>query len=198
MVAPGSTLVAFLLWRYPNVAERLESLNPAIVIIALILAVLTLGVTWYAIHRTLMRYLWRKIELALGGVPQYQFHRKILDEITSNKKIRDKANTLSAAEDCSTNVLKKAEERREILLLNTLVHILLMNSELAAVFLIHDLSTHLAVYPLIGVYFALIWLFAIFGIALDKEADEKIVAILREMSGNYKKILRHYIKYLNP
>lgn len=178
-------------------AGWLERLNAAIVVVALVLAVLTLGATWYAIHRTLMRYFWRRIEFALGGVPQSQLHRKILDEITSNKKILDKAKSLRAVQDCYPNVLKKVGERREILLLNTLVHILVMNSELAAVFLIHDLIIQQATYLLIGAYSAAILLFLLFGIALDKEADEKEVAILREMSGTYRKVLERYIKYLD-
>ena len=225
ILVPGSILVGFIIWRYP----RLNYLAHDLALLAV--AIVVLGFIWYAIHRALVLSLWRRLELQLvdqGSFPQYNFHIRMVKKARAGKRQQQEyrfphhraGQDIREVTDCCSDVIKGTDEdKKEILFLNTLSHILQMNTELFFLFALSSVplgvlvavcctwrllkeccALGLTATAPMGAWWVLMWItFALIfcwsAIQVNKEADSKEVAMLRRNVDTYQRILELYMMY---
>lgn len=196
---PGIWLMLFVWWRYGEFVggSKLFSIfttDTTLLILILGLIGIPTGATVYFIHRALFHPFIIWIEKSTVGVPQYEFHKSVADEL----KAPPWAMKIKIVQGCIAEVLKtkaSPEDRAERWLFNSSVHFLLMTSLLFLLAFLHDIN-------FIGIQARLVWLwlvsFALFliaGIATDYFwADERETSFLRRHKEEYKEVLRQRIK----
>jgi len=199
---PGILLVLFVWWRYNEFISSsnlffifpTNTINTTLLILILGLILFTSGAIVYFIYRALFHPLIILIEKNIVGVPQYEFHKSVIDEL----KAPLWAMKIKIVQGCINEVIRtkaSPEDRAERWLSNSSVHFLLMTSLLCFLAFLHDIifldiQAHLVWLWLVSFVISLIG-----GIATDYFwADERETSFLRRHREEYKKVLHQRIK----
>ena len=188
-VFPGIAFVGFIYWRHWYGTEFNNGLYFLLSVLFLVF-----GITFQAIYAgVLYFYVIRHIERIFVGVPQYDFHLLVADEIKAPPDVRG----FSTAVACSNYLLiteASPDFRNQFSLFCAFVHVLFMTAFLCLVFLVHDLFRTPLNWPptwVWGLTFAILF---VSGILADRwQADERHLVFLRQHKGEYTKILRECI-----
>jgi len=185
-IYPGLVLASFLYWRHDEAWS--SSVSFFFGILALIL-----GIPFYAFYRGVLYYpIIRYIEKWTVGIPQYEFHLSIAEELNSPQKIK----TLEIANVCYSHLLMtkaSSDFRASNSVFNALVHVLFMTAIFCLIAFGHDLM-------FLGFQTPWVWLWPLAciilfggGITFDRQADLRETMFLQQNREEYKRILRTYI-----
>ena len=199
---PGILLILFFWWRYGEFISnsklffilKINATNTTQLILVFGLVSFTSGAIVYFIHRALFHPIVICIEKNTIGIPQYEFHKSVADELEAPPW----AMKIKIVQGCINEVLKRkasSEDRIERWFFNSSVHFLLMTSLLCLFTFLHDIlflgiQAHLVYLWLVPFIF-----FLVVGIATDYFwADERETSFLRRYREEYKEVLYQRIK----
>lgn len=188
-IFPGIAFVGFIYWRHWYGTEFNNGLYFLLSVLFLVF-----GVAFQAIYTgVLYFYVIRYIERRTVGIPQYNFHLSVADEIKAPSSVRGFPTAVACA---SYHLITNAspEFRNQFSLFCAFVHVLFMTAFLCLIFLLHDLIFTPSNWPPIWVWALAFAILFVSGIVADRwQADERHLVFLRQHKGEYIKILREFI-----
>ena len=199
---PGTLLILFVWCRYNEFISSsnlffiftTNTINTTLLILILGLILFTSGAAVYFIHRALFHPFIILIEKNTVGVPQYEFHKTVVDELKAPLWVMK----IKIVQGCINEVIRtkaSPEDRAERWLFNSSVHFLLMNSLLCFLAFLHNIIFLGTQARLEWLWLVTFVLFLIAGIATDYFwADERETSFLMRHKEEYKKVLRQRIK----
>ena len=187
---PSAYCALFLFWRYGNEQPpRTFDVGPLSGIQVVLLAVsILLGILIYYFHRGLFHHFIWAVQKRVYGIPQYQFHLRVCNDLGINGPVRDKVGVSQAC-----LFLMQVDEpepyRTSTVAFNTGSHILYLTALTFSMACAHDF---MACHPLWGVlWLALAFLFFAMALSYDRLADYREIVFLTQRKTKYSEIVRN-------
>lgn len=205
ILLPSAYCAIFIFWHYGNALPNISGpygLNEKSIILAVSIL---FGIIIYYSHRGVFHHIVWKVQKRYYGIPQYQFHQKICDELYITGPIKNKIG-ISQACLYFTQISEAESYRVSTERFNRGSHILYLNSLMLFLFSLYDIFRVFIVffsshgpqpeYPLLGI-FELFIAFFLFYIALfyDRLADYREIVFLTQRKSRYRDIVMNLHKY---